>query len=502
MKIQVKEGSVIAGEVNNYHLVTNHLIDPESNADKMIQYAEKRHLMTLLVSGAMKSSDTVPGYTPSNGDTIATVIKPIPEKELINGSQWSYQVMGRIQRAVEIVSSADVGVHTQGSSTEGGEFKLHLADNYIGHGMVVTFYSGHQARVQSVPTRVGDAKWLYTFKCFPGDTFSYTTWVSGQSGVKTCFGGYSMYGERSQRGYAAFHTPDKFVNHTTVQRKSWSMSGHVNTQKVRWYEGGGKRGYSYEAEAQSRAQFLLEDEFQKWWGKSTMRDSYGNLLSRPAIYDSDGEPVIAGDGYVEQIRGANDYEASNTDGTFTYTDLSDMLSELKKKKDMIEGNRWVAVTGSDGMANAHTVASAQLSASTPIVNIVNNDKVGGAEPSVGYNFKTLNIGGQQVTFVENPMMDDSEKFPRRLSNGKLAMSNTVYMLDLSVNEVGKSNVEIRSAGREGVNRNIVYHWENGMTGQGKPMNSKDAMSFHMLKENIISVYRTVSQGILEPSATA
>lgn len=504
MKIQITKGGVAPGEVSQYHLVTNHLIDPTANIDKVISYAEKRHLMTLLVSGAMRTSDTVPGYMPDGtGDAISTKIKPIPEAEMVNGNQWTYEVMGRIQRAAEILGSADVGVGTVGTTTEGGEFKLHLRDNYIGHGMVVTFYGGYQARVKSIPVRVGSEKWLYTFKCFPGDTFSWTTWISGQSGTKTCFGGYTSYGERSQRGYAAFHFPDKFTNHTTVQRKSFSISGHANVNKVRWYTLGDKKGFTYEAEAQSRAQFLLEDEYQKWWSVSTMRDVYGNLLARPSMYEDDGEPIFSGDGLVEQIKGANDMESSNTDGSFTYSDISDMLGELKKRKNMIEGNKWIAVTGSDGMENADTVISARVTAAQPIViNAGSNDKVGGFEPSVGYNFKTLNIGGQQVTFVENPMMDDVEKFPRRLTNGKLAMSSTVYFLDMAVDEAGKQNIEIRAAGRDGINRNIVYLWEEGMTGDGKPTNPVDAKSFHMLKENMLVAYRTISMGILSPSTTA
>jgi hypothetical protein len=503
MKIQIEKGSVAPGDVSQYHLVTNHLIDPTSQCDKVIQYAEKRHLMTLLVSGAMQRSETVSGYIPEGGNTVSTKIKPIPEAELVNGNQWEYEVMGRIQKSAEILGSADVGVSTVATATEGSEFKLHLRDNYIQHGMNVTFYGGYQARVSSPPVRVGGEKWLYTFKGFPGETFSWTTWIAGQSGTKTCFGGYTSYGERSMRGYAAFHFPDKFINHTTVQRVSFSLSGHANVNQVRWYTLGDKKGFVYEAEAQLRAQFLLQDEYQKWWGESTMRDVYGNLLARPSQYEDDGEPIFAGDGLIEQIRGANDMEASNADGTFTYDDLSDMVIELKKRKNMIEGNKWIVATGADGMANADSVIASRLSASTPIIqNVPNGGMPGGAEPNVGYNFKTLNVAGQQITFVENPMMDDVMKFPRRLSNGKLAMSNTLYFLDMAVDEANKQNIEIRAAGRNGVNRNVVYLWEQGMTGEGKATTPVDAKSFHILKDNMLVAYRTISMGIMEPPATA
>jgi hypothetical protein len=118
------------------------------------------------------------------------------------------------------------------------------------------------------------------------------------------------------------------------------------------------------------------------------------------------------------------------------------------------------------------------------------------------NFQILNIHGQQCVFVENPMMDDAEKFPRRLSNGRLAMSNTYYLVDASRNEAGRPNVEIRTRGRQGINRNMVYFYLNGMTGDGKAQTSVDAKEFQMLKENMFVIYNTKSNGIISPPETA
>jgi hypothetical protein len=102
--------------------------------------------------------------------------------------------------------------------------------------------------------------------------------------------------------------------------------------------------------------------------------------------------------------------------------MADMIKTLKKKKNTISGNTWIVVTGSDGMAVANTIAASRYSAANPLVQIVDQSKMaGGAEPYVGYNFKTLNIAGEQLVFVENPMMDDEEKFPARLSDGTLRM---------------------------------------------------------------------------------
>lgn len=502
MKIKIYHGSVSEGDANEHHLVQNYLLDPNSNIDRVIMYAEQRHLMTLLTSGARDSRYTAPGFTPKGGDTITTKIQPIPQAEMVSSNAWSYKIMGRIQKASEVLGDAAVGTIIAATTTKGSVFKIYLKDNYITPGMNVVFYNGEQARVMSRPVGYGD-RYLYTFESYPGKTFAWNSWIGTHVGRKTVFGGYTTFGERSRRGYGMFHYPDRFIQHTTKQRKSISLSGDVNANEVIWYELGGKKGFVYEAEAQMRAQFLLEDEFRLWRGESTMRDQYGNLLTRASMQDEEGNDIVAGDGYIRQIYGANDMDTSNADGTATYQDLVDMTKQIKKKKNRISGNSYVVVTGADGMANAHDVIASRYTNAMPIVQVVaQSDQAGGAEPVAGFNFKKLNVAGEQLLFVENPMQDDEEKFPRRLSNGNLAESNTFYFLDLDTDDKGRSNIEIRARGRSGVNRNIVYLLENGMTGEGKSENPVDAKAFHMLKETLLAVYNTRSCGILKPSATA
>jgi hypothetical protein len=503
MKIKISQGSVSEGDAQEYHLVQNHLLDPSKNIDRVIMYAEQRYLMTLLVSGARSSRYTAPGFTPKGGESVTTKIKEIPQGEMVSSNAWSYKIMGRIQKSSEIIGSAAVGNITVGTTTKGGTFKIYIKDNYLTPGMNAVFHNGKHARVMARPTGA-TGKYLYSFECFPGDTFDWNTWVGTQIGRKTVFGGYTSFGERSRRGYGNFHYPDRYIQHTTKQRKSISLSGDVNANEVIWYELNESKGFVYEAEAQMRAQFLLEDEYRNWEGVSTMRDAYGNLLSRPSMQDEYGQDIVAGDGWIQQVNGANNLETSGTNGDATYDDFVDMLKALKKKKNTISGNSWIVVTGSDGMAVANAVAASRFGAGNPLVQIVDQSKMaGGAEPYVGYNFKNLNIGGEQITFVENPLQDDEEKFPARLTDGTLRKSKTFYFMDLEETPGnGRRNVEIRARGRAGVNRNIVYLWKNGMTGEGKAEDPIDAKEFHMLKETLLAVFNTKSCGILAPSATA
>jgi hypothetical protein len=505
-KIQIQEGKWNSECTTELNLTNSHAIDPNAGYDKVIMYAEKRHLMTFLTAGATNGKWTVARTT----EAYKTEIPSVPEGELIDGKAWKYRIMGRIQKASVIVGTGAVGTITAGTQQTGGTFYIALRDNMLYPGMNVIFYNGKMARIQGMPTG-GPSNYIYKFMCFPGETFEWATWIAPQVGEKTCFGGYSTYGERSLKGYGRSFFPDAFINHMTIQRKGAAITGDVNAERVLWYlaesaSGSSGKGWLYWIEAQARAQFLLEDEFQKWWGKSTMKDSYGNLLSEPSMIDEETNmPLVAGDGYVEQIKGANDAEASGPYGNALWDDFADMGSSLKKKSNNDGGALYYVVTGTDGMQNTQTEAGKYAKDYlnfNVMLSDYNSQKVGGADVSVGVNFNRLNINGDSYVFCTNPMMDDEKKFPRRLRNGKLAMSSTYYFVDASRDDTGRRNIEMRTRGRESVNRNMVYFYNNGMTGDGTPMHSIDGKEFQMLKENMIVCYNSKSCGILSPSPTA
>jgi hypothetical protein len=503
MKIQIQKASYTEGSINDYHLVQNHLKDPNAGIDQLIHYAEKRYLMTLLVSGAKSGIQTSPGYTYNGNDVVKTYIPEIPYAEMVDGNAWKYRCAGRIQKECVVVGSAAIGTPTLGNSKMGSFFKLELKDNYLTSGMNAIFPNGKYARVMGVPTRSSSGNYLYSFQAYAGDSFVFSEWFAGQTGTYTVFGGFTTYGERSKRGYANFHYPEMYINHTTKQRKSFDLSGDVNAQKVIWYELDGQKGFSFEAEAQARAQFLMEDEMQKWDGISTMRDEYGNLLAQPTMFDLDGQPIVAGDGLIQQIRGANDANTSGVGGEATYDDFYDMVETLKQRKENVDGDTWICVTGSPGMANIRKIAKQEAQEYNFTQMVTSNSKVGGDDIPVGFNFSRLNIAGEQLIFVENPQWNDMKKYPAKMSNGKSRKASEYLFLDFSGDAMGQKNIEIRARGREGINRNMVYAWFEGMTGgSNKPDFSTDAIEYHMLKENMLVVYNSKTCGILEPPVNA
>jgi hypothetical protein len=501
MKLKIVEGTWNDECTTQLNLTNANMLNPDAGFDKVIMYTEQRQLMTFLTAGATNGAFTVSRTT----DAYKTRVPQIPDGELIDGKAWKYSIMGRIQKACEILGTAAVGAVSSGTTYAGGYFSLKLKDNYLQPDMNAIFWNGKMAKVFGQP-RPTPGYYVYTFQTYPGDTFSWDTWIAPQVGQKTLFGGYSMHGERSLRGYGRAHYPDSFINHTTIQRKGIAITGDANANKVLWYMAGdgSSKGWIYWLEAQARAQFLIEDEINKWKGRSTMRDADGNLMSTPSMIDQEtGMPIWSGDGYIEQIQGANDVESSGTDGEAVWDDFADLIAEVKKKTVAVAGQLFYCITGADGMANVQKQnALYGKNYYNMTMNVNASDKPGGAELPMGFSFNKMNVHGAQIIFVECPLFDRDDIFPRRLQSGKLAQSMTYYLMDGSKDGSSKPNVEIRARGRQGVNRNMVYYYLNGMTGEGTPQTSVDGKEFQMLKENMLVVYNTKSCGIISPPATA
>ena len=447
----------------------------------VIMYAEPRMLSTLIVSGAKSPWDTVPMDT-----TLKTKIGTIPKSDLIGGNAYRYKIMGRIQK--KSVINGQIG-----SSGADGTFQLSVRDNYLTPGMSAIFYDPNlEARVMGMPTGASGA-FIYTFQTVDGTVFNYSTMVAPQAGEKTVFGAFTSFGERSLRGYGRSHYPDEFINHLMIQRKTISLSGDALTD-VLWYQLGMTKGWIFEKERQSRLQFMMEDEHSKWFGRSTMKDSAGALLSRSRLIDYEtGEEIVKGDGVIPQLEGGNEMYFSGPNGNPTIDDLKDMMTALSKKSNAIKGKLWYVVTGIDGYANAQ-----DLLQNYAVQNLggKSNIEVGAEEWEVGYDFNTFNYAGNKLVFVQHPMFDDEERFSARGTDGKLVQSSMMIFLDMGMDEKGRTNMEIKGKGAYGINRTMVTAYINGLTGDSdEVLSSVDAKEFNMLKQDGIFIYNTQSCGL-------
>lgn len=484
-KIQVTKGGFDETCTVQSNLTENQIKFPAIR--DVIQYSEQRMLSTLIVAGASDKSAI---------GNIKTKIGDIPKDKLVGNNAYRYPVLGRIQQASII--NAQIG-----SSGSDGTFTLTMTDNYLFPGMVAIFNGNNlQARVMGDATGT-NGNYVYNFQTMDGTVFDWTTHVAGQAGTKTCFGSFTSYSDKSLRGYGRSHYPDMFVNHMSIQRKTVGIAGGAATT-VLWLEFNGKKGWMFEKERQARLQFMMEDEFLKWFGRSTMKDSSGNLLAKARMTDqATGEEIVVGDGLIPQIEGINEGYGSDTDGGATLDDITDMMTTLEKKSNAVEGKKWYIVTGTDGYQKCQRLFKAEASNTFHLTMYKDGSPViGGQEVEVGYNFKTFNVNGNQVTVVKHPLFDDEKRFTERGADGKLLMSSKMIFLDMSSMD-GQPNIEILGNGAYGINRTMVSAYINGLTGmkEGPVVTPVDGIEFNMLKQDGIFIYNTASCGIINKSAS-
>lgn len=489
-KIRIKEGKWTDTCVTDADLIANQAKYPAIR--KMIEHVDQRALCTLLTSGSVGrygvgAVDTQYGKLADKGKDIGN-------------NAYQFDVQGRIQLASVINSQI-------GATQPDGTFQLSLKDNYIVPGMNVMFNGqGFQARCMGLPTgSVGN--FIYTFQSPDGTLFNWTTHVAGQGSTKTCFGGYTSYGEGSLRGYGRSHFPDTFINHTTTQRKTVKITGDA-ASNVLWleYEDKGEqvRGWMYTQVNQGMAQATIEDEIAKWFGISDMKSSTGQLLTTPRMIDPEtGMWITQGDGLLEQLAGGNELFGSGVNGDATEDDFTDMMTMLEKKSNGVKGMTWVCVTGTDGYANAQqrmiNLAGNQNIQLHQAVD--QNGKTGGADVEIGFNYTKFNINGNSIVFIKFPKFDDDQMFTERGSDGKLLQSSMYVFLNLG-GEGSSKNIEILSKGGNGLSRGSVSARFNGLTGDPsqKADTEEDAMKYAILKQDLLMVYNTSCCGVIRKNS--
>lgn len=455
----------------------------------IVEYADPRYLITYIVAGAKSPWDL-------SGMNTKTKIGLIPDSKTVGANGYRYRKQGRI--TTNNVINSQVGT----SDSDGG-FRLSLKTNYLVPGMNVKFYNRKfHARVVGLPTG-SDGNWIYEFKSIDGTVFDWNVHVAPQAGEKTCFGMFTTYGEASVTGYGRSFFPEEYINHLSIQRKTIALSGDALTD-VTWtvMDGNGKtaKGWRYTKERQAKIQFLMEDEWIKWFGRSSMVDpNTGALLTTPRLKDKDtGNDIIQGNGVIAEIEGGNESWGSGPDGFATWDDFADMMKTLKKKSmnAQLTGKRWICVTGSDGFSNMQRVAAEKFVQLGGQINVEINNKTGGADISVGANFGTINFEGNALTVVEHPMFDDELAWSELGSDGSPVQSGMYVFIEANVN--GNTNMEILTKGAYGINRSMLATYLNGMTGiNDMPVVSPvDGLQYHMLKHDGLFIYNTESCGII------
>lgn len=473
-------------------LIRNQALKPAIR--DILEFKNKRSIMTLLTDGAV---------TPYGINPDVPMKKKLVEStgKLIGNKAYRFDVIGRIETSAVILSQI-------GASAIGGSFQLLMKDQYLYEGAIVVFNSRLQARVMDNGTGSPTSGFIYTFQTVDGTTFSWTTDVAGQSGVYTCMMNNSAYGEGSLRGYMRDKKPDVFVNHTTIQRKTAAITGSADSD-VLWYEfsneKGMARGWMYAKVQQLKAQMSIEDERNKLFGVSSMKNSDGSLRTISALGNDleTGLPIITGDGFEQQVNGNNILFGSGSDGNPTADDFEDIMQTMQLDSNQVDEIEWYAIMGTAAYANLQRVApTISGNQGTQLFqNVAQSDQAGGAKVATGFNFMRLNINGNSVMAIKHTAFDDSRMFTDLDAQGNPNMSSTIFFIGMTKAGYGDSpTMEILSKGANGVNRKMIDADYIGLTGKSGFVQSEvDANKYACLKEDMLVVYNTSLCGIIYKS---
>lgn len=488
--INVVTGTFNGECTDQYDLIRNSANFPQIRP--MIDFVQRRQMTTLITSGAVTPYG-IKNNKPTRIPNVETKSKGI------GADAYQFRIMGRIEAIAPIVNQV-------GTSGVDGTFTLTMADTTLNKGDNATFYGGRKiARVMNGPRPTGGG-YLYDFQSPSKEVFSYATWVAPQAGVKWCFAGWTTFGEQSLRGYGYSKFPDMFINHMTIQRQSISITGDANTQ-VLWLnymgtDGIEGKGWMFQQIAQLKAKMSIQNERNKLFGASTMKNADGTLATVSNLIDPEtGRPIIQGDGIEEQIAGGNVVYGSGTNGQPTIDDYKDVMKTLQQKGDLIDGYTWLFMMGTVGYYNFQEQVVAHLGdQSIQLIQNVNNDgtAAGGNDVNAGVTFSRVNFAGNTIIACVHPLFDDNLAYAEIGSDGQSILSGTIFVLPLG--EGANTNMEVLHKAAFGIDRSNVEATLNGMTGAPEmTITQEDAKTFAVLKQDLLNVYNTQICAIIYPS---
>jgi len=489
-QINIVQGTFGPTCTDENDLIRNQALKPEVR--KFLEYKNRRYMMTMLVDGAV----TPYGINPSTTKTP----RFIDETKGIGNKAYRFDVIGRIETNAVILSQI-------GASGSTGSFQLLMQDDYLYQGWIVTFNSRLQARVMDNGNGSSSSGFVYTFQTVDGSTFNWTNDVAGQAGSYTCMPMYSSYGEGSLRGYSRDKKPDVFVNHMTIQRKTATITGDAASD-ILWYEYtnaegmGGRVGWMYAKVQQLQAQLAMEDERNKWFGISSMKNSDGSLRTISSLGNDPetGMPITQGDGFEQQVNGNNILYGSGVDGQPTADDFEEIMQTMQLGSNQVDEIEWYGMCGTAAYANVQRVApTISGNQGTQLFQtVVQTDNAGSAKTATGLNFMRLNLNGNSVTFIKHTMFDDSRMFTNLDSNGVPDMSSTIFFIGMSKNTNGDGpTMDILYKQANGISRKKVDADYIGLTGRsGFVQSEQDANKYACLQQDMLVVYNTQLCGII------
>jgi hypothetical protein len=401
------------------------------------------------------------------------------KEELIGDNAFKWSILGRLNRA-----STATGVQV-GTGAAHATFTVEFVENYFNPNDVVRFKDGTQAIVLGEPV-VSGGGFTFTFKLQTNDPAAVLA-TSNTAVGETANTVGSVFEEGSDKGFENHVYPDWYVNYLTTSRKSKSITGSALTD-VTWIENNGQRLWYFTDQNLVMEEYLYQLELSRWYGKSTM-----DINGVSQVTDTNGKPLVAGDGLLAQI------DSANTDtytGALTEDIIVDFIANLSLNSGK-KNNQWMVFTGTAGKVAFHRAMRDLVFQGSSLIY----DMDAGRNLELGVHYTTYNALGHRITLVHCPLFDDPNLHTDiDAASGYPKESYRMVFMDMGVTN-GVSNVEVKVKGAGGVDRGMIVKYIPGMVNpfDQKSMvssNSKDGFTCEILSESGLIVRNPLSCGQL------
>jgi len=400
----------------------------------------------------------------------------------INGIEYDYPVMGRLNKAVKATAVTGTGL---GFSI----FEITFAEKWFVRQYIIENPAGKQARIVSDPIPVAGG---YKYPCQivsndPADFFASTD-VVGKNFV-SLFAPVAASGSRGNESH--WVAPSKMRNQITHIRKSYRYEGNVPNRVVNVeFNIEGKKTtlwYDFE-EYQHMLRWKEEVEYNLWYSKYN-RDSTGAIH----LKDENGNVIPLGSGLIDQIPNTDQY------AILTAKKLKNSVRDVLYGASDASQMNILLYSGIGGLEEFDTAMKSELSAGSYIKNTDPKSFVTGSGRNLtlgGFFTSYQHIDGHTITVRHLPLLDhgaralNSEKHP---ITGLPLESYKMIFVDHSVYD-GESNIKlVTQKGRE------MLRWAvagstipPGFSGNALRATDVDGASVHFMKAAGIAIRRATN----------
>jgi hypothetical protein len=401
------------------------------------------------------------------------------KEEVIGDNSFKWAVLGRTNRPSTLTGTST------GNGVANGTFTFETEENFLNPNDIVRFQDGTSAILIGEPT-ISAAGYTFSAKLQTNDA-TKTIALANFTAGKTVNAAGSAFTEGSERGYENSVYPDWYINYTKISRKAKSITGSALTD-ITWIENNGERLWFFTEQKIMEEDFLYEREVSDWYSQSTM-----DINGVAKVFDSNGKPIVSGDGILKQIDSAN---VDTYSGVLTEERITDFLAQLSLNTGEMNSH-WIVYTGTAGKVAFH---KAMKDLVYPSGNLVYDAKVG-AETEIGVNFTTYNALGSRLTLAHCPIFDDPNLHTDiDPASGYLKESFRMVFLNFGQTD-GVSNIERKVKGAGGINRSMIIKYMPGMVdpfnqSQMMAVSSRDSFSMEILSESGMVVRNPLSCGQL------